>query len=256
MVQKGGVAMSKSRGNVVGAIEMAEKYGCDTGRLYTLFAAPPEKDLEWSEEAIEGSARFLKKVYRLVTDHAERLRGIQTDFTQQTDLSNATAKEKLLVRKAHQTLKRITNDFEVRWHFNTSVSLLMTLVNTIHEQEPLDVELSPMILKRVLEALLLMLSPMAPHIAEELWQMLGHQTSLAREKWPAYREELAREEQFEVIIQINGRLRGKILVEDDLSEEETLNRALTDPRIAVLIAGKEITKTIVVPRKLVNIVLR
>jgi leucyl-tRNA synthetase len=256
MVQKGGVAMSKSRGNVVGAIDMADKYGCDTGRLYTLFAAPPEKDLEWSEEAIEGSARFLNKIYRLVAKHAERLRGIQTDFTQHTDLSNATAKEKLLVRKVHQTLKRITNDFEVRWHFNTSVSLLMTLVNEIHAQEPLDVELSPMILKRVLEPLVLMLSPMAPHIAEELWQMLGFETSLAREKWPAYREELAREEQFEVIIQINGRLRGKILVEDDLSEEETLNRALTDPRIAVLIAGKQIIKTIVVPRKLVNIVLR
>src|SRR5271169_6476092 len=113
-----------------------------------------------------------------------------------------------------------------------------------------------MILKRVMEPLVLMLSPMAPHIAEELWQLLGYETSLAREEWPAYREELAREEQFEVIIQINGRLRGKILVEDDLSEEETLNRALTDPRIAVLIAGKEIVKTIVVPRKLVNIVLR
>ena len=178
-----------------------------------------------------------------MSDHADRLRAVQTDLTQQTDLTSATAKEKLLVRKAHQTLKRITNDFEVRWHFNTSVALLMGLVNEIHEQEPLDVELSPMILKRVLEALVLMLSPMAPHIAEELWQMLGHETSLAREKWPAYREELAREEQFEVIIQINGRLRGKILVEDDLSEEETLNRALTDPRIAVLIAGKEITKT-------------
>jgi len=108
----------------------------------------------------------------------------------------------------------------------------------------------------VLEALLLMLSPMAPHVAEELWQMLGHETSLARERWPQYRDDLAREEQFEVIIQINGRLRGKILVEDDLSEDETLNRATTDPRIAVLIAGKEITKTIVVPRKLVNIVLR
>src|SRR5271170_4694359 len=245
-----------NRAHHVAAIDMADKYGCDTGRLYTLFAAPPEKDLEWSEEAIEGSARFLKKVYRLVTDHSERLRGVQTDLTQQTDLANATAKEKLLVRKVHQTLKRITNDFEVRWHFNTSVSLLMTLVNEIHAQEPLDVDLSPMILKRGLEMLLLMLSPMAPHIAEELWQMLGHETSLAREKWPQYRDDLAREEQFEVIIQINGRLRGKILVEDDLSEEETLNRGLTDPRIAVLIAGKEITKTIVVPRKLVNIVLR
>ncbi|MFZ3216767.1 MAG: leucine--tRNA ligase [Candidatus Acidiferrales bacterium] len=256
MVQKGGVAMSKSRGNVVGAIDMAEKWGCDTGRLYTLFAAPPEKDLEWSEEAIEGSARFLNKIYHLVAQHAERLRAIHTDLTQQTDLTTATAKEKILVRRVHQTLKRITNDFDVRWHFNTSVSLLMSLVKEIHAQEPLDVDLSPMILKRVLEGFLLMLSPMAPHIAEELWQMLGHEATLSREKWPAYREELAREEQFEVIIQINGRLRGKILVEDDLSEDETLNRALTDPRIRILVDGKQITKTVVVPRKLVNIVLR
>ena len=256
MVQKGGVAMSKSRGNVVGAIDMAEKWGCDTGRIYTLFAAPPEKDLEWNEEAIEGSARFLNKVYRLVAKQAERLRGIQTDLSQQADLTNATAKEKALVRKVHQTLKRITNDFEVRWHFNSSVALLMELANEIHGQEPVDVDISPMILKRVLEALLLMLSPMAPHISEELWQMLGHSTGLVYEKWPTYREELAREEQFEVIIQINGRLRGKMLVDDGLGEDETRERALNDPRISVLIDGKQVTKTIVVPKKLVNIVLR
>ncbi|MGC1169187.1 MAG: leucine--tRNA ligase, partial [Candidatus Acidiferrales bacterium] len=169
MVQKGGVAMSKSRGNVVGAIDMADKYGCDTARLYILFAAPPEKDLEWSEDAIEGAARFLNKVYRLIAKHADRLRDIQTDLTQKTDLSTATAKEKLLVRRVHQTLKRVTNDFEVRWHFNSSVALLMSLVNEIQEQEPLDADISPMILKRVLESLLLMLAPMAPHISEELW---------------------------------------------------------------------------------------
>ena len=140
--------------------------------------------------------------------------------------------------------------------FNSSVALLMRLVNEIHAQEPLDVDFSPVILKRVLEALLLMLSPMAPHISEELWQMLGHSSGLAHEKWPAYREDLAREEQFEVIIQINGRLRGKILVDDGLSEDETRERALNDPRISVLIDGKQVTKTIVVPKKLVNIVLR
>jgi leucyl-tRNA synthetase len=184
------------------------------------------------------------------------LSAIQTDLTQQTDITNATAKEKALIRKAHQTLKRITNDYDVRWHFNTSVALLMEYVNLIHASEPLDAEISPMILKRVLDVLVLMLSPMAPHISEELWQMLGHTTTLTQEKWPAYRDELAREEQFEVIIQINGRLRGKMLVDDGLGENETRERALTDPRIAVLVDGKEIVKTVVVPKKLVNIVLR
>ncbi len=256
MVQKGGVAMSKSRGNVVGAIDMAEKYGADTGRMYTLFAAPPEKDLEWSEEAIEGSARFLNKVYRLVAKQAPRLAAVQVDLALHIDLASATAKEKALVRKAHQTLKRITSDYDVRWHFNTSVALLMEFVNLIHASEPLDTEIRLEILKSTLDLLVLMLSPMAPHLAEELWQMLGHTTTLSRETWPAFREELAREEQFEVIIQINGKLRGKMLVDDGLGEAETREKALTDPRIAVLIAGKEIVKTVVVPKKLVNIVLR
>ena len=256
MVQKGGVAMSKSRGNVVGAIEIAEKYGCDTGRMYMLFAAPPEKDLEWDEQGIEGSARFLNKVYRLVAKQAERIRGIQTDLNAKIDLTTATAKEKTLVRKAHQTLKRVTNDFEVRWHFNTSVALIMQLFNELHDAEPLDADLNPAILKQVLEMLVLMLSPLAPHIAEELWQMLGHSTGLGAAKWPAYRDDLAREEQFEVIIQINGRLRGKMLVDDGLNDNETLDRALTDPRISVLIDGKQVVKTVVVPKKLVNIVLR
>ena len=150
MVQKGGVAMSKSRGNVVGAIDMADKYGCDTGRMYTLFAAPPEKDLEWSEQGIEGSSRFLNRVYRLVEKHAERLRGVSVDWNSPTDMAQATAKEKILVRRTHQTLKRVTNDFEVRWHFNTSIALVMELVNEFHAQEPLDQDASPGILKRVL----------------------------------------------------------------------------------------------------------
>jgi leucyl-tRNA synthetase len=256
MVQKGGVAMSKSRGNVVGAIDMADKYGCDTGRLYTLFAAPPEKDLEWSEQSIEGSARFLNRVYRLVEKHADRLRAIPIDWAARTDLSQATAKEKILVRRTHQTLKRVTNDFEVRWHFNTSVALIMELVNEIYAQEPLDQDVSPTILKRMLTVLVMMLSPMTPHIAEEMWEMLGNSGTIARQKWPAYREDLTREEQIEIIVQINGRVRGKILVDENLSEDETRERALSDPRIAPLIAGKEIVKIVVVPKKLVNIVLK
>jgi leucyl-tRNA synthetase len=256
MVQKGGVAMSKSRGNVVGALDIAEKYGCDTGRLYTLFAAPPEKDLEWNEQGIEGCSRFLNKVFRVVTKHADRLRPVSVDLISKTDLTNATAKEKLLVRKTHQTLKRVTNDFESRWHFNTSVALLMELVNLLEKQEPLNAELSPVILKRILEVAVLMVSPMTPHIAEEMWEMLGNQGGIARAKWPRYREDLTREEQFEVIIQINGRVRGKILADDSMSEDETRERALNDPRIKVLIAGKEIAKIVVVPKKLVNIVLK
>jgi leucyl-tRNA synthetase len=256
MVQKGGVAMSKSRGNVVGAIDMAEKYGADTGRMYTLFAAPPEKDLEWSEEAIEGSARFLNKVYKLVARQAPRLAAVRADLAAAIDLGTATAKEKVLVRTAHQTLKRITNDYDVRWHFNTSVALLMELVNLLQANEPLDAEVRSEILKGVLELLVLMLSPMAPHLAEELWQMLGHATTLTQEKWPAFREELAREVEFEVIIQINGKLRAKMMVGDGLSEKETLAKAMADPKIAALVEGKEMVKTVVVPKKLVNIVLR
>ena len=256
MILKDSAKMSKSKGNVVGAIEMADKYGCDTGRTYTLFAAPPEKDFEWSDEAIEGSSRFLHKLYRLVAKHADRLRGVEIDLRKATDMDAANAKEKILVRKTHQTLKRVTNDFEARWHFNTSVSSLMELLNAIQEQEPLDKDVSPVILKRVLTVLVMMLSPIAPHVAEELYEMLGNAGGIVRARWPVYREDLTKEEQIEVIIQINGRLRGKILVDDAMSEDETLERALKDARISMLLDGKQVAKTVVVPKKLVNIVLR
>jgi leucyl-tRNA synthetase len=136
------------------------------------------------------------------------------------------------------------------------VALIMELVNELQAQEPLDADVSPVILKRVLMVSILMLSPMAPHISEELWEMLGMWGGLTRQKWPVFREDLTREEQIEVIIQINGRLRGKMLVEDRLNEDETRERALADPRIKVLLDGKSVVKTIVVPNKLVNIVLK
>ena len=256
MVLKDGAKMSKSKGNIVGAIEMADKYGCDTGRMYTLFAAPPEKDLEWSEQGIEGSARFVNRLYRLVDKHAARLRGVTLDWNARTDFSTATSKEKLLVRKVNQTLKRVTNDFEARWHFNTSVALIMELVNELSAQEPLDQEVAPAILKRVLAVLVLMLAPMTPHISEEMWEMLGSSGTISAQKWPAYREDLTREEQIEIPIQVNGRLRAKMMIDEGLNEEETRERALADPRIRELIAGKEILRLVVVPKKLVNIVLK
>ncbi|HEV2288123.1 MAG TPA: leucine--tRNA ligase [Candidatus Acidoferrales bacterium] len=262
MVQKGGRAMSKSHGNVVGADDMAQKYGCDTARMYTLFAAPPEKDLEWSEQGIEGCARFLNKVYRLVDRHAAALKSVAAARPEAIDLASATVKEKVLLRKAHQTLKRVTSDFEVRWHFNSSVALMMELVNELHAQEPLDDAVNPAVLKHLIEVLVLIMAPVVPHLSEELWEILGHAGGLTAAKgiprvpWPSYHEDLAKEDQFEVIIQINGRLRGKILVDDGLSEEEQLQRALVDPHIAPLVSGRQIAKTIVVPKKLVSLVVR
>jgi leucyl-tRNA synthetase len=254
MVQKGGVAMSKSRGNVVGAIDMADKYGCDTGRIYTLFAAPPEKDLEWSEQAIEGAARFLNRVFRLTDKHGARLKNVSSQDAVAD--AAATEKEKFLIRRLHQTLKRVTEDFETRWHFNTSIALIMELVNDLGAQEPLDQDLSPVVLKGVLEGLVLMLSPMAPHVAEELWEMLGHSDGIYSQKWPPYSAELAREEQIEIPVQINGKVRTRITVEAGLSEPELKQRAMSDPHGASLIAGKQIVKVVVVPNKLVNIVVR
>jgi leucyl-tRNA synthetase len=255
MVLKGGAAMSKSHGNVVGAIDMAEKYGCDTARLYSLFAAPPEKDLEWSEQGIEGCSRFLHRVYRLVNRHAERLRGVVVGNPRPADLVSATAKEKVLLRKAHQTLRRVTQDFEARWHFNTSVALVMELTNELQAQEPLEQDASPAVVKEVFELLTLMLGPMAPHLAEELWEMLGQRGGLGAAAWPAYQAPLAEEEQVEVVIQINGRVRGKILVEAGLTENELSKRAMTDARIAQLTARQRVVKLVVVPNKLVNIVV-
>ncbi|HTP87561.1 MAG TPA: leucine--tRNA ligase, partial [Bryobacteraceae bacterium] len=256
MVLKDGAKMSKSKGNLVGAIDMADKYGCDTGRMYTLFAAPPEKDLEWSEQGIEGSARFLNRVFRLVDKHAARVRDAAIDWNARTDLAAATPKEKLLIRRTHQTLKRVTNDFESRWHFNTSVALVMELVNELYAQEPLDQDVSAVVLKRMLAVLVLMLSPMTPHAAEEMWEMLGERGGLVSQKWPAYREDLTREEQIEIVVQINGRVRGKIVVDEGLGEDEVKEKALNDPRIKPLLEGKEIVKVIAVPKKLVNIVVR
>jgi len=255
MVQKGGVAMSKSRGNVVGALEMAEKYGADTGRLYTLFAAPPEKDLEWSEESIEGSWRFLNRVYRLIERHATALRQAKSGDFQAGNLSQ---KERELIRVTYQTLQRVTQDFESRWHFNSAIALIMELSREIQDQEPLENGVRPEIRKEILETLTLMLAPMTPHFAEELWEMLGHSDGLWNAKWPVLTEgqlELARDEQVEVVVQVNGRVRATLKVAAGLGEADLVPKALAEPAVARHIDGKRVIKRIVVPDKLVNLVV-
>ena len=252
MVLKGGVAMSKSAGNVVGAMEMAEQYGADTGRLYTLFAAPPEKDLEWSEESIEGSWRFLNRVYRLVERHAEALRGVKAG---RRDPAGPSEKEKALLRKTHQTLRRVTQDFETRWHFNSSIALMMELSNQISSAEPLEPSVRPEVRKEVLELLTLMLASMTPHLAEELWEMLGHTTGLWNARWPTFDPDLARDEEVEVVVQVNGRVRARLKVRAGLGEADIIPKALAEPAVAAHINGKRIVKQIVVPDKLVNLVV-
>src|SRR5712664_915072 len=252
MVQKGGVAMSKSRGNVVGAEDMAQKYGADTGRLYTLFAAPPEKDLEWSEESIEGSWRFLNRVYRLVERHSVAVQGVKN---RKTDAATASPKEKILLRKSHQTLRRVTQDFETRWHFNSAIALIMELTNEIYLQEPLEKDVRPEIRKEVLELVTLMLAPMTPHLAEELWEMLGHTGGLWTAGWPAFDEALTREDEVKIPVQVNGRLRGKVKAAVGTSGDEVEKLALADPVIAPHLSGKSIVKRIFVPDKLLNLVV-
>jgi leucyl-tRNA synthetase len=254
MVLKGGEAMSKSKGNAVGAIDMAEKFGADTGRLYTLFAAPPEKDLEWSEESIEGSWRFLNRVFRLVDKHSESLRSVKS-ASAEAALSAATEKEKALLRKAHQTLRRVTQDFETRWHFNSAIAQIMELVNAIYAAEPLENGIRPEVQKEVLELVTLMLAPMTPHLSEELWEMLGHNEGLWTVAWPAFNENLAKEEEVEIVVQIDGRVRGKLKVAAGATQDEVLKLAQADPSIAAHITGKKLVKAIYVQDKLLNLVV-
>jgi leucyl-tRNA synthetase len=256
MVLKGGEAMSKSKGNVVGAIDMAEKYGADTGRLYTLFAAPPEKDLEWSEESIEGAWRFLNRVFRVVgrsihssqftVGSPEALPSSGTDYSE---------KEKGLLRKAHQTLRRVTADFETRWHFNSAIAQIMELVNAIYAADSLSDSLRPEVRREVLELVTLMLAPMTPHLAEELWEMLGHRGGLWAVAWPAVREDLAKEDEVEIPVQINGKVRARLKLATGASEDEVLKLAKADAGIAAHLAGKTIRKVIYVQDKLLNLVV-
>ena len=256
MVQKGGVAMSKSRGNVVGAIDMAEKYGADTGRLYTLFAAPPEKDLEWSEESIEGSWRFLNRVFRLVDKHAAAIRETKNwNF----DSKGISDKERDLIRVTYQTMLRVTQDFEKRWHFNSAIAQIMELTNEIYLAEPLENGVRPEIRKEVLQILTLLLAPMTPHIAEEMWEMLGNQNGLWNAAWPVLIDEqleLAKDNEVEIPVQVNGRVRSTLKVPAGASETDVVAKAKSDPAVARHIEGKRLVKIIFVPNKLLNLVVK
>jgi len=263
MVIKDGAKMSKSKGNVVDPTEMCAKYGADTVRLYMLFAAPPEKDLDWSDAGIEGASRFLHRVYRLVAKHADRLRSVgnppgQGAAPAELPPGQLGSEERRLLRKVHQTLRHVTEDMEGRWHFNTDIAMAMELVNELSDLDG-AVEagkIRPEIHKRALEYLVLILSLFAPHIADELWEGLGHSEPLLRVSWPAFDPELAAEEELEIPVQVNGKLRGRIRVALDVEEEEIRRRALAEEKVAQHVAGRQVVKVIIVPQKLVNVVVK
>ncbi len=253
MVIKDGAKMSKSKGNVVDPNHLIQKYGTDTLRLFSLFAAPPEKDLEWSDKGVEGAFRFLKRLWGIVYKYSDKL-PVTSNKVKDKDSSPVTHHASRLLKKTHQTIKRVTNDIEREFHFNTAVAGLMELVNEIASFEPATDE-DRASLRFALERTLLLLSPFAPHLAEELWEALGNKPSIFEEKWPDWDEEIAKEEKIELVVQVNGKLRSKLLIPIGITDDEIKRMALQEPKINDIIGGKTIRKVIVVKGKLVNIVL-
>jgi leucyl-tRNA synthetase len=258
MVIKDGAKMSKSKGNVVDPTEMFAKYGADTVRVYMLFAAPPEKDLDWSDAGIEGAARFVNRVYRLVAKYADGLKGVTAGKISADEAAGLTPEERQLLRKAHQVLRHVTEDMEERWHFNTDIAMTMELVNefTALEGAVQAGKVRPATLKVSLEILVVVLSIFAPHVADELWEGLGHSRPLLREPWPAFDPALAAEDELEIPVQVNGRLRGRIRVAVGATEDEIRSRALAEPKVVSSLDGRTVAKVILVPNKLVNIVAK
>jgi leucyl-tRNA synthetase len=249
MVIKDGAKMSKNKGNVVSPDDMVARYGADSTRLYSLFAAPPDRDLDWQEQGVEGCYRFLGRVYRFVTKYAKGTVPASAEMTPEA---------RAIQRKMHQTIAKITHDFDGRWHFNTSIAAVMEFVNELYAVEAAIAagKFPEAIVREAMRNLVLMLAPFAPYIAAELWQELGESTDLLRQPWPKFDPALAKEDVVEVAVQVNGKLRGRVTVPADASEDETREAALRDEKVKAAIAGKQIVKIIVIPRKLVNIVVR
>jgi len=252
MVLKDGAKMSKSKGNVVSPEDIMARYGADTTRLFILFAAPPERDLEWSNQGVEGCYRFLQRVWRLVNAVVDEVKGAPATPT------TAAGVNLEMRRLVHRTVYRVTRDIEERFSFNTAVSAVMELVNGMYQfidRVPV-VDRDPAVTKEAVEKLLLLLAPFAPFIAEELWERTGHAESIHRQPWPVYDEALLEEEQVTIVVQINGRVRDRLVVPADLTPEDMQQVVLGQPRVQKLIAGKKIVKVVPVPKKLVNIVVR
>ncbi|OEU76714.1 MAG: leucine--tRNA ligase [Desulfobacterales bacterium C00003060] len=245
--------MSKSKKNVVDPNTLLEKYGADTIRLFCLFAAPPERDLDWSDQGVEGARRFLNRVWRLVAEHGDHIRNVKP-FDGGGELAGDLM---AIYRKTHQTIKRVTNNIETRFHFNTAISAVMELVNTTQavKEGMLSTPEGASVMRLAIESVIVLLSPIVPHLAEELWEALGNRDSVLEVAWPAYREEAIAEDELLIVVQVNGKVRSRFNIAADANEEAIKAAALSDERIETRIAGRQAKKVIVVQKKLVNIVV-
>jgi leucyl-tRNA synthetase len=249
MVLKNGAVMSKSKGNVVDPDDMLQKYGADALRLYVMFVAPPEKEIEWTDSGLDGSWRFLLRVWRLVDQWAPELAGVAPPSGGEA----WSDEERALRRKTHDTIRRVTTDIEERMHLNTAVSSLMELVNELYGFKGGRRE-SRAAVREALDALTLMLAPFVPHTAEEMWEILGHAGGLARAAWPSFDADVAKADEVVVPVQINGKVRARITVPADLDEAALREHALADPGVQAHVAGKTVRKVFVGKGPLVSVV--
>jgi leucyl-tRNA synthetase len=243
--------MSKSKRNVVDPEYLVEKYGADTARIFCLFASPPEKDLDWSDQGVDGSFRFLNRVWRLIFEQIPRLQ----NTLPLPPGASVEGEAKPLRQKIHKTIKKVTEDIE-RFHFNTGISAIMELVNEIYASDIKDREdeLSRKLMREAIEAIIILLSPFVPHFADELWEALGHKESAIKTPWPDYDPEAVLEDEVLIVIQVNGKVRDRMMVPASYGEDEIKTWALKSERIQKLVGGKAIKRVILVPQKLVNIV--
>lgn len=251
MVIKDGAKMSKSLGNIVSPEEIQAKYGADTARLFILFAAPPEKELDWSDAGVEGSYRFLNRVYRLVQEYVNEIRG---DFRGSETITIQNADDKALNFQLNATVKKVTEDAGGRFSFNTAISSIMELVNALYKYKQGEVNVP--LMNDAIEKLILILNPFVPHITEELWNDLGHEDRVYQQVWPAFDPAALELENVEIIVQVNGKLKDKMAFEKNAEKSAIEEAALASERVQDAIAGKSVVKTIVVPNKLINFVVK
>ena len=251
MVLKDGSKMSKSVGNVVSPEEIIEKYGADTARMFILFAAPPERDLDWNDTAVEGAYRFINRVWRAV----DELKEYASDNA--VDMSSLNADEKKLHFAVHASIKKVTEDFE-RFSFNTAISSVMELTNTLYQYKdsvkPENYDHA--LIGEALRSAVVLLSPIVPHVTQEMWEMLGKSENLFHTSWPKYDEKALVVSEVEVVVQINGKIRDKIMIAADLTPQQMQELAKENEKVKELTAGKQIVKIIAVPKKLINIVVK
>lgn len=251
MVIKDGAKMSKSLGNIVSPEEIQAKYGADTARLFILFAAPPEKELDWSDAGVEGSYRFLNRVYRLVQEYVNEIRG---DFRGSETITIQSAEDKALNFQLNATVKKVTEDAGGRFSFNTAISSIMELVNALYKYKQGEVNVP--LMNDAIEKLILILNPFVPHITEELWNDLGHEDRVYQQNWPEFDPAALELETVEIIVQVNGKLKDKMAFEKNAEKSAIEEAALASERVQDAIAGKSVVKTIVVPNKLINFVVK